>query len=170
MTIQYLHDENNVVTLTFDSAGPVNVIDDAFVREFGEDVDKLAEDAAVKGVVLTSAKSTFFVGADIDMLYGAKDAAQVYEMAQAFKASLRKLETLGKPVVAALNGSALGGGMEIALACHYRIAVDSPKAQFGFPEMTLGVLPAGGGVTRLVRMLGLQTALPFLVEGTRLNA
>ncbi len=176
MSIHFSQDEQNIVTLTFDHTGSVNVIDENFLREFDEIIPRLTNDTSLVGVILTSAKETFFVGADIDMLFGVTDAQLAYDMAQAFKATLRKLETLGKPVVAAMNGSALGGGLEIALACHYRIALarSNPDerqsgAQFGFPEVTLGVLPAGGGVTRFVRMFGLQTALPYLVEGTRLN-
>jgi 3-hydroxyacyl-CoA dehydrogenase/enoyl-CoA hydratase/3-hydroxybutyryl-CoA epimerase len=169
MPIHYSSDEHNIVTLTFDRAGAVNVIDVDFLREFDEAVTRSVNNESARGVILASAKETFVAGADIDMLYGATDAAQVFEMAQAFKATLRKLETCGKPVVAALNGSALGGGMEIALACHHRIALDKTKAQFGFPEVTLGVLPAGGGVTRMVRLFGLQNALPYLAEGNRLN-
>lgn len=173
MPIHSLQDSDNIVTLTFDANGPVNVINLEFMREFEEAVTRLLNDKSVRGVILASAKETFVAGADIDMLYGATDAAQVFAMAQGFKASLRKLETWGgnasKPVVAALNGSALGGGFEIALACHHRIALAKPKAQFGFPEVSLGVLPAGGGVTRMVRLFGLQTALPYLIEGNRLN-
>ncbi|TAH51746.1 MAG: 3-hydroxyacyl-CoA dehydrogenase [Chloroflexota bacterium] len=169
MPIHFARESENIITLTFDHAGSVNLIDENFLREFDNHVSRLTNDASLCGVILASAKDTFFVGADIEMLYRADDAAQVFEMTQAFKATLRKLETLGKPVVAALNGSALGGGFEIALACHFRIALDDKKAQFGFPEVTLGVLPAGGGVTRMVRMFGLQTALPYMVEGTRLN-
>jgi 3-hydroxyacyl-CoA dehydrogenase/enoyl-CoA hydratase/3-hydroxybutyryl-CoA epimerase len=167
--IHFSLDQENIVTLTFDRAGAVNVINLEFMRELDAVVTRVVNDETVRGVRLTSAKETFVAGADIDMLYGATDAAQVFEMTQAFKATLRKLETCGKPVVAALNGSALGGGLEIALACHYRIALNKPKAQFGFPEVSLGLLPAGGGVTRMVRMFGLQTALPYLVEGKRLN-
>jgi 3-hydroxyacyl-CoA dehydrogenase/enoyl-CoA hydratase/3-hydroxybutyryl-CoA epimerase len=161
--------EDGVATLTFQGAGAVIVIDPDFIRELEECVDGLAQDRSVRGVILTSSKETFVAGADIDMLYGVTDPAVAFEAGERFKAILRKLETFGKPVVAALNGLALGGGLEIALACHHRIALEKPKAQFGFPEVTLGVLPAGGGVTRLVRMSGLQTALPYLVEGTRLN-
>lgn len=168
MPTHFSTDQENIVTLTFDGAGAVNVINLKFMRELDEIVTRIVNDNSVRGVILTSAKETFVAGADIDMLYGATDAAQVFEMTQAFKATLRKLETSGKPVVAALNGSALGGGFEIALACHHRIALHK-KSQFGFPEVTLGLLPAGGGVTRMVRMFGLQTALPYLVEGNRLN-
>lgn len=168
MPIHYSTDNQNIITLTFDSAGSVNVINLEFMRALDDAVTRIVNDNTARGVILTSAKDTFIAGAEIDMLYGATDAAQVFEMTQAFKATLRKLEAWGKPVVAALNGSALGGGFEIALACHYRIALNR-KSQFGFPEVTLGLLPAGGGVTRMVRMFGLQTALPYLVEGNRLN-
>lgn len=170
MRIGYEQDAKAVVTLIFDREGPVNLIDEAFLDELGAYVERIAGDDAVKGVILASAKESFLAGADIDMLFGVTDPALAFQATERFKAILRKLETMGKPVVAALNGTALGGGFEIALACHRRIAVDSKKAQFGFPEVTLGVLPAGGGVTRMVRKFGLQTALPYLVEGTRLNA
>lgn len=83
------------------------------------------------------------------------------------KAQLRRLETLGKPVVAAINGAALGGGWEICLACHHRVALDDKSVQLGLPEVTLGLLPGGGGVVRMVRMLGLEKALPYLLEGKR---
>ena len=169
MAIHFSQDEQNIITLTFDHAGSVNLIDENVLREFDDAVARVANENSARGIILASAKETFFVGADLEMLSRANDAAQVFEMTQSFKATLRKLETLGKPVVAALNGSALGGGFEIALACHYRIALNNAKSQFGFPEVTLGVLPAGGGVTRMVRMFGLQTALPYMVEGTRLN-
>ncbi len=169
MALHFSQDEQNIITLTFDHAGSVNLIDENFLREFDAAVARVANENSARGIILASAKETFFVGADIEMLSRASDAVQVFEMTQAFKATLRKFEICGNPVVAALNGSALGGGFEIALACHYRIALDNKKAQFGFPEVTLGVLPAGGGVTRMVRMFGLQTALPFMVEGTRLN-
>ena len=92
-------------------------------------------------------------------------------MAESIKADLRRLETLGRPVVAAINGAALGGGLEIALACHHRIVVDDPKVDLGLPEATLGLLPGGGGVTRTVRMLGIQSALmDVLLQGTALQA
>ena len=99
---------------------------------------------------------------------GPDDAADVFAEVEGIKADLRRLETLGKPVVAAINGAALGGGLEIALACHHRIAVDDPRTQLGLPEVTLGLLPGGGGVTRTVRMLGLADALmDVLLTGTR---
>lgn len=169
MPIHYQADADKIVTLTLDRAGSVNLIDADFLRELDERINQLAVEHAA-GVILNSAKSTFIAGADIDLLYGITDAALAFQAVESLKAILRRLETLGIPVVAALNGTALGGGMEVALACHRRIALDNPKAQFGLPEVTLGMIPAGGGITRVTRMLGLQTALPFLVEGTRLNA
>ena len=86
-------------------------------------------------------------------------------MVEKLKGHLRTIETLGIPVVAALNGTALGGGWEIALSCHHRIAINDPKSKFGLPEVTLGLLPGGGGIVRMVRLLGLQNAFPFLMEG-----
>lgn len=169
MSIHFTRSPDDIVELKLEGDGPVNLIDEAFLQELDGAVTRLAEEGAT-GAIVTSAKATFVAGANIDMLYEIPDAARGFEAVQRFKAILRRLETQGKPVVAALNGSALGGGLELALACHYRVAVETPKAQFGFPEVSLGLLPAGGGVTRLTRMLGLQTALPYLIEGTRLNA
>src|SRR3546814_16529519 len=97
------------------------------------------------------------------------DADKAYALSEDFKVFLRKLETCGRPVVAALNGTALGGGLELALGCHYRVAIDNPKAQFGLPESKLGLLPGGGGTQRLPRLIGLQAALPLLLEGKTLT-
>ena len=167
----YTKDNENIVTITMDMQGrSANVINEAFGKLWLETIDKLEkEKAEIAGVILTSAKSTFFAGADIDNLYKQTDAKLIFEMCEGLKAQLRRLETLGKPVVAALNGTALGGGLEIALACHYRIALNNPKAQFGLPEVGLGLLPGGGGIVRLTRMIGLQPALPLLTEGKRLK-
>jgi 3-hydroxyacyl-CoA dehydrogenase/enoyl-CoA hydratase/3-hydroxybutyryl-CoA epimerase len=167
----YEKDSDNIVTITMDMQGrSANVINEAFGKLWLETIDKLEkEKAEIAGVILTSAKSTFFAGADIDDLFKQTDAKLIFEMCEGLKAQLRRLETLGKPVVAALNGTALGGGLEIALACHYRIALNNPKAQFGLPEVGLGLLPGGGGIIRLTRMIGLQPALPLLTEGKRLK-
>ena len=133
--------------------------------------DELAADPdSVTGVVVTSAKKTFFAGGNLTLMMQATpdDAATVFAGIEAMKADLRRLEKLPKPVVAAVNGAALGGGYEIALACHRRIVVDDPSAVVGLPEATLGLLPGGGGVTRVVRMLGLSSALmDVLLQGTR---
>ena len=124
----------------------------------------------IRGIILTSAKKTFFAGGDLkDMIkVGPENAQQVFDAGMDIKRALRRLETLGKPVVAAINGAALGGGFEIALACHHRIALDAPGSRIGLPEVTLGLLPGGGGVTRTVRLMGIADALlKVLLQGTQ---
>ena len=167
----YTKDNDNIVTITMDMQGrSANVINEEFGKLWLEMIERLEkEKAEIVGVILTSAKSTFFAGADIDNLYKQTNAQEIFDMCEGLKKQLRRLETLGKPVVAALNGTALGGGFEIALACHYRIALNNPKAIFGLPEVGLGLLPGGGGIIRLTRMIGLQPALPFLTEGKKLK-
>lgn len=169
---RYEKDSDNILTVTMDMQGrSANVLNDEFAKLFTGMLEKLAaEKAETSGVIITSAKSTFLAGADIDNLYTLTDPKAIFDMCEALKAGFRKLETYGKPVVAALNGAALGGGFELALACHRRIALKNPKAQFGLPEVGLGLLPGGGGIVRLSRMLGLQNCLPFLTEGKRLKA
>ena len=156
-------DEAGIVTLTMDDpTQPVNTMNAIFRESLKVTVDRLeAEKEKINGVVITSAKKTFFAGGDLHDLIKARpeDAAEMEVMINAMKDSLRRLETLGRPVVAAMNGSALGGGLELALACHHRIALDVKGSQIGLPEVTLGLLPGGGGVVRTVRMFGIQTAL-----------
>jgi len=167
---RYEKDSENIVTVTMDMQNrSANVINDEFGQLFGETLQKLAADKDIAGVILTSAKSTFLAGADLDNLYKLTDAQAIFNMCEDLKKGLRQLETLGKPVVAALNGAALGGGYEVALACHRRIALNNPKSQFGLPEVTLGLLPGGGGTVRLPRLIGLQESLPFLTEGKKLK-
>ncbi len=148
-------------------------MNDLYKESMGAALDRLErEKQDIAGVVVTSAKKTFFAGGNLKGMMQAtpQDAPAIFAMAEEIKAQLRRLETLGKPVVAALNGSALGGGLEIALACHHRIAVDDPKVELGLPEVTLGLLPGGGGVTRTVRMLGLSSALlDVLLQGPRMK-
>jgi 3-hydroxyacyl-CoA dehydrogenase/enoyl-CoA hydratase/3-hydroxybutyryl-CoA epimerase len=130
----------------------------------------VAEKDSITGVVITSAKKTFFAGGDLKGMInlGPENAGEAFDTVEAVKRDLRALETLGKPVVAAINGAALGGGLEIALACHHRIAADVKGLVVGLPEATLGLLPGGGGVTRTVRMFGIQTAfMNILSQGTR---
>ncbi|MGE3288874.1 MAG: 3-hydroxyacyl-CoA dehydrogenase NAD-binding domain-containing protein [Pseudonocardia sp.] len=164
--------EDGVVVVTLDDPGKsANTMNERYVEAMGECVDALAADREnITGVIVTSAKKTFFAGGDLDALVKATpaDAPVFFEVSMRIKQQLRKLETLGKPVVAALNGSALGGGLEIALACHRRIAVDARGAVFGLPEVTLGLLPGGGGVVRTVRLLGIANAvMNVLVQGQR---
>ncbi|MFJ9844713.1 3-hydroxyacyl-CoA dehydrogenase NAD-binding domain-containing protein [Kitasatospora sp. NPDC101155] len=169
-TIRWEQDQDGVVTLVLDDpTQSVNTMNEAFTADFEAVVGRLAElGDALRGVVITSGKKTFFAGGDLRMLSAAQpgDAEAVFEKSMRIKRSLRTLETLGKPVVAAVNGSALGGGLEIALACHHRIALDTPASRIGLPEVTLGLLPGGGGVVRTVRLFGITDALlKFLLQG-----
>ena len=104
------------------------------------------------------------------MLYSLREAKVCYEFVEAGKLIMRRFEQLGKPIVAAINGTALGAGMELALCCHYRIAIDNPVARFGFPEVNLGILPGAGGTVRLPRLIGLESSLPLLLEGKQMSA
>ncbi|HWC24613.1 MAG TPA: 3-hydroxyacyl-CoA dehydrogenase NAD-binding domain-containing protein [Flexivirga sp.] len=175
--VRYDKDADGIVTLTLDDPkSSANTMNDRYTAGMAAAIDRLEADVAtgeVAGVVIASAKKTFFAGGDLKMLQAAKpdDAGRFFDEVETVKAQLRRLELIGKPVVAALNGAALGGGFEIALAAHHRIAVDNPKAKFGFPEVTLGLLPGGGGVTRTVRMLGIQAALmDWLLQGQQRGA
>ncbi|MFO7777082.1 MAG: 3-hydroxyacyl-CoA dehydrogenase NAD-binding domain-containing protein [Nitriliruptoraceae bacterium] len=170
-TIRYDRDADGVVTLTMDDPTQrANTMRARFGQDLGEVVRRLQAEPDLAGVILTSGKSTFFAGGDLKELIRATpdDAEAVFTDTERLKADLRTLETLGVPVVAAMNGTALGGGLELALACHHRIAIDDPSAVFGLPEVTLGLLPGGGGVVRTVRMLGIIPALMnVLLQGQR---
>ncbi|MEN3281146.1 MAG: 3-hydroxyacyl-CoA dehydrogenase / enoyl-CoA hydratase / 3-hydroxybutyryl-CoA epimerase [Solirubrobacteraceae bacterium] len=173
-TIAWRHDPDGVVVLTFDDPDrPVNTLNPACRESLRVTVERLrGERDAITGVVLTSAKPTFFAGGDLHALRrsGPERAAAMSELGRALKAQLRDLETLGRPVVAAIGGAALGGGLEIALAAHHRVVVDDPAIELGLPEVGLGLLPGGGGVTRTVRLLGLIPALErVLLPGTRMT-
>src|SRR5687768_6518628 len=173
-TIRWEQDADGVVVLTLDDpSSSANTMNDAYVRSMGETVDRLErEKDTVRGVVLTSAKKTFFAGGNLGSLIQATPETRDEVLAQVtlVKAQLRRLETLGLPVAAAVNGAALGGGLEIALATHHRVVLDDPKVKLGFPEVTLGLLPGGGGIVRPVRLLGLTTALlELLLQGQQLR-
>src|SRR3712207_644485 len=148
-------------------------MNDAYVRSMGETIDRLErEKESIRGVVLTSAKKTFFAGGNLGKLIEAtpETREQVLAEVTTVKKQLRRLETLGLPVAAAINGAALGGGLEIALAAHHRVVLDDPKVKLGFPEVTLGLLPGGGGIVRSVRLLGLVTALlELLLQGQQVR-
>ena len=171
--VKYDRDADGIVTLTLDDPqSSANTMNERYKDGMHAAVERLvAEKDEVRGVVVTSAKKTFFAGGDLKGMVTTtrEDAEAVFREVEQVKADLRRLETLGKPVVAAINGAALGGGLEIALACHHRIAVDG-RYEIGLPEATLGLLPGGGGVTRTVRMFGIQTALmDILLQGPRLK-
>lgn len=170
MAFNYSKDENNIVTLVMDLPGKsANVINQAFGESLRQTLEKLKSETDLRGVILTSAKDTFLAGADIDEMFAESNAASFFSKVEEFKTGLRWLETQGKPVVAAINGTVLGGGFEMALACHYRLCINNPKIQIGLPEVSLGLLPGGGGVTKMVRLLGLQAAFPFLTEGKKIS-
>ena len=171
--INYQQDSNGIVTLTIDMPNQaVNTMNAAFQAAFAQTVARLErEREQIQGVILTSGKDTFFAGGDLRELVkiGPEQAQACFDMVRANQAQLRRFETLGKPVVAAINGSALGGGLELALVCHHRICLDNAKTKLGFPEVTLGLLPGAGGVVRTVRLMGLQEAMPYLLEGKQVG-
>ncbi|MBV4550974.1 enoyl-CoA hydratase/isomerase family protein [Pseudomonas sp. SWRI102] len=171
--IRYETGEDRIVVLTLDMPGQsANTMNAMYREAMAICVARLiAEKDSIAGVIVTSAKKTFFAGGDLNELVkvGKHEAQAFYETVLGLKAQLRALETFGKPVVAAINGAALGGGWEICLACHHRVALDHPSVQIGLPEVTLGLLPGGGGVVRMVRLLGLEKALPYLLEGKRVG-
>jgi 3-hydroxyacyl-CoA dehydrogenase / enoyl-CoA hydratase / 3-hydroxybutyryl-CoA epimerase len=171
--IRWSQDDDGIVILTLDDPNhSANTMNAAYGESIRATVKRLeAERDEITGVVITSAKKTFFAGGNLNNLIAvnADNADEFIAYVRDNKAVLRRLETFGKPVVAAINGAALGGGLEIALACHHRVAVDDPRLQLGFPEVTLGLLPGAGGVVRTVRMLGIADALTqLLLRGQRI--
>lgn len=171
--IRYEKGQDQIVVLTLDMPGQsANTMNSLYREAMAAVVTRLeAEKDSIAGVIITSAKKTFFAGGDLNELIKVDKAhaKDFYDSVRVLKAQLRRLETLGKPVAAAINGAALGGGWEICLACHYRVALDDKSVQLGLPEVTLGLLPGGGGVVRMVRLLGLEKALPYLLEGKKVR-
>ncbi|RPA58997.1 3-hydroxyacyl-CoA dehydrogenase [Gordonia oryzae] len=177
--INWEKDADGIVILTMDDKSQgANTMNQTFMDSIAATVDRLeAEKDDITGVVLTSAKKTFFAGGDLKDMTAEQTqtkeeiATAITERTNGMKKVLRRLETLGKPVVSAINGAALGGGLELALHTHHRIAADIKGVQIGLPEVTLGLLPGGGGVVRTVRLLGFQAALMnVLLQGPRFNA
>jgi 3-hydroxyacyl-CoA dehydrogenase/enoyl-CoA hydratase/3-hydroxybutyryl-CoA epimerase len=170
-------DADGIVTLAWDVPGrTMNVLTSAAVREIAQVAETVASDATIKGLVITSAKSNAFcAGAALDEMEGnASSSAKVspedaaaarYQGVMQFHGAMRKLETCGKPVAAAINGLALGGGLEVTLCCHYRIVADNPKIQLGLPEAKVGLLPGGGGTQRVPRLVGAMQALQMILKG-----
>ena len=160
--------EQGIATITFDEQGsPVNTMCLQWQDDLAEVAQELFKDRSkLQGVILASNKSTFFAGADLKgvMRSSAADGPRVFAEIERIKKSFRTIETLGIPVVSCLNGSALGGGWEVALIGHHRIATRNPKIQFGLPEVTLGLIPGGGGITKMTRALGLLAAQPYILE------
>ncbi len=177
-------DADGIALIAWDMAGrSMNVINVAVMEELGALVEKVAADAAIKGAVITSGKSTFCAGADLTLLerlvdmfrqmaknQGEEEAAQVlFDESRKLSLLYRRIETSGKPWVAALNGTALGGGFELALACHHRVAAQNDKTRLGLPEIKVGLFPGAGGTTRIARMLAPADALQLLLKGDQLK-
>ena len=163
-------DRDGIATLALDVPGaPLNMLSDEFVIQLDESIRALSSDAAVRGILVTSAKAAFAAGWNLLDLVNAidtsADAGSLHRATNGFSKVLRRLETCGKPVVAAINGLALGGGLEIALACHHRILADTPSAKLGLPEVKVGLLPGGGGTQRLPRLIGVEPALRLMLDG-----
>ena len=166
-TIQYQL-QDGIATLTFDEPdSPVNTMCEQWQKDLTEVTAQVVKDRdAIKGILLASNKKTFFAGADLKatMRLTPADAPRVFAEIEQTKKNFRTLETLGKPVVSCLNGTALGGGWEVALVGHYRVAVDEARIQFGLPEITLGLIPGASGITKMTRLLGLMGAQPYILE------
>jgi len=167
---------NGIANLVWNMEGyPMNVLNDASMNAFEEALDNALADENVKGMVITSAKDSFVAGADLKMLkemasrdISKIDPAEAFQEARKFNQLFRKMEIGEKPVVAIINGYALGGGFELCLASHYRIALNNPKTKIGLPEAKLGLLPGAGGTQRVPRMIGMEKAAPLLLEGREL--
>lgn len=174
-------DSDGIALITWDMPGrSMNVLSQSSMGDMGAIIEQIAGDDAIKGAVLTSGKSAFCAGADLSMMGGSAGGASgdespeektkaLYEGNLKFNLLLRKLETCGKPVAAAINGIALGGGLEVTLACHYRVVGNNPKTQLGLPEAKVGLLPGGGGTQRLPRLIGAAAALPLIQQGNSLT-
>ncbi len=173
-TIQYTVDNDGIATLMLDLPGKsTNVLCEDLITDLSECIEKVTADENVKGAILASGKAAFVAGADLTELVTAYDRgvtpAQGYESSQALTAVFRRMETCGKPFAVAINGLALGGGLELCLACHYRVMSDHPKAVLGLPEVSIGLLPGAGGTQRLPRLIGIEKALPVILQGKKLN-
>lgn len=175
-SIKFDLDKDGVATLTIDIPGrSMNVITEACLLDLEAHIGKIAADAAIKGAIITSGKPAFLAGADLNMVLAmaghvkSGTVEQLFDRVFAFSRLLRKMETCGKPFVAAINGLALGGGLEMVLACHARIVADDPKIQLGLPEVKIGLLPGAGGTQRLPRLMGVQASMPYLLQGKTMS-
>lgn len=162
---------DGIVVATMDLPGhSMNLLNDELAIPLGGLADLLESDAGVSGLILTSGKKDFLAGADVDRLRRLSGAQEAFDESMRFKGFMRRLEKSGKPVVAVIQGMCLGGGLEIAMGCHWRIVVDDGKARLGLPEVKLGLLPGGGGTQRLPRLVGMQQAVQWMMEGTEVRA
>ncbi|MCI5058369.1 MAG: 3-hydroxyacyl-CoA dehydrogenase NAD-binding domain-containing protein [Flavobacteriales bacterium] len=161
-------DENGWAVLSINMVNyPFNMLNDKSISALESEIDEVIKNDEIKGAVITSKKKDFVVGADVNLLYKLNDAESINDATARLQNLYRRIETGGKPFVAAINGTALGGGYELALACHYRIIIDDNRIEVGLPEILLGLFPAAGGSQRLPRMIGIQASLPLLLEGKK---
>lgn len=164
--------DNHVAVLSWAmTSAPMNVLNDESIPAFEAALQRAYADEDVKGIIITSEKPEFVAGADLKMILrnNDKDPAEMLKVSSELNRVFRTIETSGKPAVAAINGTALGGGYEICLACHHRVALNNPKTLIGLVEVTIGLLPGAGGTQRLPRMLGMQAALPLILEGKKVG-
>src|SRR3954470_2022840 len=177
-------DGDGIALVTWDMPNrSINVIDMEVIEELGALVDTVTNDAAIKGVVVTSAKDTFSGGADLTMLEGLNQVfadmvraqgeeaamAKLFEESRKLSLLYRRMETCGKPWVAAINGTAVGGAFELCLACHHRVAAQNPKTRVGLPEIKIGLFPGAGGTQRIARMMPAADALQMLFKGDQMR-
>lgn len=168
-TIQYAVDPDGIAILTIDLPGlPMNVLTPELMADLDSLIERAAADDAVKGIILASGKKAFIAGADIKDMVTAYDRGmthkQAFEFSYSLNRNLRKMETCGKPVAAAINGLALGGGLEVCLACHYRVLANDAGAVLGFPEVNIGLLPGAGGTQRTPRLVGFRNAATMVLQ------
>lgn len=173
-TLSYRRADNGVAFIAIDVKDkPVNVLTPELHREIGAAAALLVADDQAIGAVIHSGKSSFMAGGDLNRIVRYYDqqrtAEAAYRQSRTYTESLRQLETCGKPVAVAINGTALGGGLELALACHYRVVAGDPDIQLGLPEVSLGLLPGGGGTQRLPRLIGLRQAAALILSGERIS-
>lgn len=164
--------QNNIAVLGINVANqPMNVLNSESISALSEALEKVYGNSDVKGIILTSERPEFIAGADLKMILQNNGRApeELFKLSMSLNTIFRKMETNGKPIVAAMNGTALGGGYEVCLACHHRVALNNPKSIIGLPEVTIGLLPGGGGTQRLPRMIGMEAAAPLLLEGKRVS-
>lgn len=173
-TIKYSVDQDGIALLTIDLPGKsMNVLTPELMTDLETLVQRVAGDEGVKGAVITSGKQAFIAGADIKDMVTAYDRGitekEAFEFSHALNRRFRLMETCGKPFAVAMNGLALGGGLEVCLACHYRVMTDDPRAVVGFPEVNIGLLPGAGGTQRLPRLIGVAEALPLILQSKNVN-
>ncbi|MEY2777616.1 MAG: hypothetical protein RLY30_1714, partial [Pseudomonadota bacterium] len=171
-SIRLERDANQIAHLILDTPDrSMNVIDQSFLDDLHAHATTIREDSSIVGAIVRSAKAAFVAGADLSTMERNLDSMDQDTVETAFEKFfslsrvIREIELLQKPVVALIDGAAMGGGFELCLGCHRRIMSDNPRAMVGLPEVQVGLLPGGGGTQRLIRMLGITTALPWLLEG-----